>query len=262
MIATHVSSPIRSASASGPIGCAKPSFAIVSIASGSATPSWSAQTASLMNGIRIRFETKPGKSFATAGVLPSSRASSVIAAAVSSEVSRPRTTSTSDITGTGLKKCIPITRSGRPVAAASVEIGIEDVFEARTASAGSVSSARRKTSSLTAASSTTASIIRSAGTRSSTGSTRPSTSSGSAPPFSASLPRLRRIVSRPRSTAPGAASYSETRRPEPATTWAMPPPICPAPTTRTCPNSHEAEATRERRLRAATWQPARPGSRA
>ena len=65
MIATHVSRPIRSASASGPIGCAKPSFAIVSIASASATPSCSAQTASLMNGIRIRFETKPGKSFAT-----------------------------------------------------------------------------------------------------------------------------------------------------------------------------------------------------
>ncbi len=42
MIATHVSSPIRSASASGPMGCAKPSLAIVSIASGSATPSRSA----------------------------------------------------------------------------------------------------------------------------------------------------------------------------------------------------------------------------
>ena len=42
MIATHVSRPIRSASASGPIGCAKPSFAIVSIASASATPSISA----------------------------------------------------------------------------------------------------------------------------------------------------------------------------------------------------------------------------
>ena len=66
-------------------------------------------------------------------------------------------------------------------------IGIEDVFEARIASAGSVASARRKSSSLTAASSTTASIIRSAATRSSAGSTRPSTSSGSAPPFSASL---------------------------------------------------------------------------
>ena len=38
MIATHVSRPIRSASASGPIGWLKPSFAIVSIASGSATP--------------------------------------------------------------------------------------------------------------------------------------------------------------------------------------------------------------------------------
>ena len=38
MIATHVSRPIRSASASGPIGCPKPSFATVSIASASATP--------------------------------------------------------------------------------------------------------------------------------------------------------------------------------------------------------------------------------
>mgnify|MGYP002138071761 CR=1 FL=1 len=31
-----------------------------------------------------------------------------------------------------MKKCIPITRSGRPVAAARVEIGIEEVFEAIT----------------------------------------------------------------------------------------------------------------------------------
>src|SRR2546423_208675 len=95
MIATHVSRPIRSASASGPIGCAKPSLAIVSIASGSATPSSNAYAASLMNGIRIRFETKPGKSRASAGSLPRSRASCVIAAAVSSEVSSPRITSTS-----------------------------------------------------------------------------------------------------------------------------------------------------------------------
>ena len=34
MIETHVSSPIRSASASGPMGWLKPSFAMVSIASG------------------------------------------------------------------------------------------------------------------------------------------------------------------------------------------------------------------------------------
>ena len=190
-----------------------------------------------MNGIRIRFETKPGKSFASAGVFPSSRASSTIAAAVSSEVEGARTTSTSAITGTGLKKCMPITRSGRPVAAASVAIGIDDVFDARIASAGNTPSARPKMPAFTPRSSTTASTIRSAGTRSSTGSTCASTSSGSAPPFSASLARLFRIVSSPRSTAPGAASYSETRRPDAATIWAIPPPIWPAPTTRTCSNT-------------------------
>ena len=42
MIATHVSSPIRSARASGPIGCPKPSFATVSIASGLGDPAASA----------------------------------------------------------------------------------------------------------------------------------------------------------------------------------------------------------------------------
>src|SRR6476620_8919564 len=38
----------------------------------------------------------------------------------------------------------------------------------------------------------------------------------------------------PRSTAPGYGSCSETRRPDAATTCAMPAPIWPAPTTRTC----------------------------
>ena len=52
-------------------------------------------------------------------------------------------------------------------------------------------------------SSTTASTIRSAGTISSTAVTRRSTSSGSAPPFSASFSRLLRIVASPRSVAPG-----------------------------------------------------------
>ena len=73
---------------------------------------------------------------------------------------------------------MPITRSGRPVTAASDAIGIDDVFDARIASAGNTWSACRKISSFTPASSTTASIIRSAGTSSSTGETRPSTSSG------------------------------------------------------------------------------------
>ena len=68
--------------------------------------------------------------------MPSSRASATTAAAVSSEVLAARITSTSFSTGTGLKKCIPITRSGRDVAAASDAIGIELVFEARIAPGG------------------------------------------------------------------------------------------------------------------------------
>ena len=144
MIETHVSRPIRSASASGPIGCANPSFAIVSIASASATPSMSAYAASFTNGMRMRFETKPGKSCASAGVLPRSSASAMIAAAVSSDVSRARITSTSYSTGTGLKKCIPMTWSGRDVTAASDVIGIDDVFDARIASGRHTASARRK----------------------------------------------------------------------------------------------------------------------
>ena len=123
----------------------------MSIASALATPSCSAQTASLMNGIRILFDTNPGTSLATAGVLPRSRASSVIAAAVSSEVARARMISTSASTGTGLKKCMPITLSGRSVTAASEPIGIDDVFEASTASGGRTVSARRKICSLTSA---------------------------------------------------------------------------------------------------------------
>ena len=86
---------------------------------------------------------------------------------------------------------------------ASEVIGIEDVFEASTACAGSVSSACRKTSAFVSRSSTTASIISAAGTISSTAVTRASTSSGSAPPFSASFSRLLRIVASPRSVAPG-----------------------------------------------------------
>ena len=40
-------------------------------------------------------------------------------------------TSTSGITGTGFMKCIPITRSERPVLAAISVIEMEDVLEAR-----------------------------------------------------------------------------------------------------------------------------------
>ena len=76
---------------------------------------------------------------------------------MSSAVSRPTTTSTSFITGTGEKKCSPITRSGLRVHAASSAIGIEDVLEARKRASGSASSRRWKSLPLTRGSSVTAS---------------------------------------------------------------------------------------------------------
>ena len=45
----------------------------------------------------------------------------------------PRMISTSCITGTGFMKCMPMTRSGRRVAAPSVVIEIDDVLLARIA---------------------------------------------------------------------------------------------------------------------------------
>ena len=98
---------------------------------------------------------------------------------------------------------MPTTCPGRPVAAASVAIGIELVFDARMAPSGKTSSARRNSSCFTAASSTTASTMRSAGTSSPTAAMRASVSSGSAPPFAASFTRLACMVSRARSSASG-----------------------------------------------------------
>ena len=122
------------------------------------------------------------------------------------------------------------------VTAASDVIGMDDVFEARIASGGKTSSARRKISSFTAG-------VLDDRLDEQVGRDQP-VGPGDAledvgrfgAPFSASLVRLFSIVASARSTAPGASSWSETRRPDPATTCAMPLPIWPAPTTRTCSN--------------------------
>ena len=58
-------------------------------------------------------------------------ARSSVFAYVSSEVAMPRMTSTSVMTGTGFMKCMPMTLSGRFVAAAILVMEIDDVFEAR-----------------------------------------------------------------------------------------------------------------------------------
>ncbi len=68
------------------------------------------------------------------------------------------TTSTSFSTGTGLKKWMPTTDSGRRVAMPSFMIGIDDVFDAKTASSVSTTlSSRPNTSAFSSSDSTTAS---------------------------------------------------------------------------------------------------------
>ena len=81
---------------------------------------------------------------------------------VSSLVSSARTTSSSFIRWTGLKKCIPTTCLGRWVAAAISVIESDEVLEARIACGPACRSTVEKISTLRSISSGTASITRSA----------------------------------------------------------------------------------------------------
>ena len=76
-------------------------------------------------------------------------------------------TSTSFMTGTGLKKWSPMNRSGRRVAAASSVMQSDDVLLARTVSGPTTRSSVAKTSRFASTLSTIASMIRSQSARSS-----------------------------------------------------------------------------------------------
>ncbi|CAM5535295.1 hypothetical protein SMICM304S_02834 [Streptomyces microflavus] len=79
----------------------------------------------------------------------------------SSAVRTVRTTSTSFIAGAGLKKCIPMTSSGRAVARAMAMTGSEEVVVASTAPGRQTLSRVAKSCCLTSRSSATASTARS-----------------------------------------------------------------------------------------------------
>lgn len=102
---------------------------------------------------------KPGASFTTTGVFPIFLARSKIVAVTSGAVFSPKMTSTSGILWTGLKKCIPTTRSGREAAFAISVIGSVEVFEAKIASGFATASHSFRTACLTASFSRTASIV-------------------------------------------------------------------------------------------------------
>ena len=179
------------------------------------------------------------ESFACTGVLPTARAHSVTALTAASSVRIVRTTSTSFISGTGLKKCTPSTWPGRFVAAASAVTLHDDVLEARIACGGQIRSSFANVSFLSAWFSVIASTTRSTALRSSSRVVPAMRPSASSLAFASSLPlatrpsSVCRSRSRPRLTSSSLASTKRTPKPACAATCTMPEPMSPQPITPT-----------------------------
>ena len=189
------SSPVMSIVSKGPMRRPIPSRMPLSTSSGVTTPASTRRMASTVLGRLMRLRAKPATSRFTVIVsLPRLSTKAFAAASVSSEVSRPRTSSHRGMSGTGLKKCAPTTRSGRSVTLASSVIGMAEVLLARMARGGQRRSSSRKTSCFNALSSKTASTAKSASAAASSarvGLSLPSADSRASAancPFSTNLP--------------------------------------------------------------------------
>src|SRR5260370_1296695 len=108
----------------------------LSISSIEPTPPSSARIASRRYGTTSRLTMNPVLSCARTCVLPSFAPNATISSYTAGSVAIVRTTSTSFITGTGLKKCSPTNRCGRFVAAEISVIASEDVLLAKIVSVG------------------------------------------------------------------------------------------------------------------------------
>ena len=171
-------------------------------------------------------------------LLSVSLANAVARLMVSSLVSSDVTTSTRRSTGTGLKKWMPMTWLGRCVAMASFMIGIDDVFDANTASSPvTTASSRRKMSSLADSASMTASTTRSRSASASKSLVNVRKLSARSCAASSSLPERTARASEAsvrfwaRSEDGASASTTIVSRPALAPTSAIPEPIKPPPTT-------------------------------
>ena len=160
----------------------------------------------------------------------------IAASCVASVVCKPRTTSTSFITGTGLKKCRPINRPGSETHAASLVMETEDVLVLIRASSRTTLSTACRILTLTSAFSVAASTTRSAGARavvSVAAVTRLMAAcleSALICPFATSRPKPDPMRSIALLSAVSFTSIRITGNPQPAATCAMPVPIVPAPT--------------------------------
>ena len=189
-----------------------------------ASPSWTSRSASSPNGRLQRLTRKPGPSAASITCLPIARPSSRVVSSAASPECSPATTSTSFITGAGLKKCMPTTRSAPGTPAAISVTDSEEVFVASTQSSRTTSAARVNSSRLSSSDSGAASITMSA-------SARPDSSAAGSSGASSSS-RLRARAS-PRSSASPSGSCTSVRAPLAAASCAMPDPMVPAPRTPT-----------------------------
>ena len=187
----------------------------------------------------MRLTMKPGVERACTATLPHTLESRKMASATAGAVCRPDTTSTSFISGTGLKKCMPTSRCGwcRPLAMAVTEM--DEVLVASTQSADTMPSSCLNRLRLASSFSTMASTTRWAWAALSSAEMAVMRSSAWAATSAVSLPLAARVCRvaanwvRDWSAAPSRTSNSMTGCPASAATWAMPAPMMPAPTTST-----------------------------
>ncbi|MNQ89949.1 hypothetical protein D3C85_1052730 [compost metagenome] len=180
---------------------------------------------------------KPGVERVCTGFLPQALAVSYRHSASVGSLARPETTSTSAMTGAGLKKCRPSRRCGCSSCAAMLVIDSDEVLLARMQCLPQMPSSWRNSARLTSRFSTMASMISSQSARASMASTACRRAmvalrdSADNLPLSTRLPSCRSMPSMAWTAAPGRLSSSSTGWPACAATWAMPAPMAPAPIT-------------------------------
>ena len=184
---------------------------------------------------------KPALSPTTTGSLPRLTANASISASTCSSVTTVPITSTRRCTGAGLKKCMPTTRDGRPLATEISVTDSEEVLVASRVSGWVIASSWAKIARLSSSFSGTASTTSSTSLRSSRFVVRRMRSKIAVCSSSVSLPRrTARSVDasrcpRPRSSDSSSRSTPTTDSPLRANTSTIPAPIVPSPTTPTPP---------------------------
>mmetsp|Transcript_171316 Transcript_171316/g.416552 ORF Transcript_171316/g.416552 Transcript_171316/m.416552 type:complete len:286 (+) Transcript_171316:266-1123(+) len=219
----------------------------VSMSSADASPRSSSKIACARYGTSRRFTTKPGVSLQATASLPSAVPKASEASKAASLVCGVRTTSTSFMSCTGLKKCSPTKRSGRPDGPAISSMRKDDVLDAKMASGCTMEPMSDQNDFLISRSSMMASTTMSQSAtaprsdevekRPITSSKRASAASCSILPLLTALPsiccRLFSTAAAPAATASAFASHATTWNPDSAAVCAMPWPMRPMPITPT-----------------------------